>query len=144
MTKNFDLVQCISDHEVVFANNYYFPHPSSLSFFIRLSWTVQLAISDRSAVASHDCGSLPRESSPSEATPDVPVGLGHSKIEITSGLSFSRQDIPIVGTIAYAGWKESSLKCLSHKKLCSNDREFSLLAESTAPYGGHRSGIKKS
>ena len=80
MTKDFDLVQCISDHEVMFANNYYFPHPSLLSFFIRLSWIFWPAISDRSAVASCDLGSLPRESSPSEAMPDVPVGSGCSKI----------------------------------------------------------------
>ena len=39
-------------------------------------------------------------------------------VEIASGLSFFCQDIPIVGSIAYAGWKESSRKCLSHKKLC--------------------------
>ena len=50
MTKDFDLiVQCISDHAVMFVNNSYFPHPSSHSFFIRLSWTFRLAISDRSA-----------------------------------------------------------------------------------------------
>ena len=76
MTKDFDLVQCISNHEVMFANNYYFSHPSSLSFFIRLSWTFRLAISDKSAVASCDHGSILRESSLSEATPDVPVGSG--------------------------------------------------------------------
>ena len=64
MTKDFDLVQCISDHEVMFANNnnYYFPHPSSHSFFIRLSWTFRLVISDKSAVAIRDRGSIPRES----------------------------------------------------------------------------------
>ena len=39
-------------------------------------------------------------------------------MEIASRLSFFRQDIPIVGSIAYAGWKESSRKCLSHKTLC--------------------------
>ena len=119
MTKDFDLVQCISDHEFMFANNYYFPHPSSHSFFIRLSWTFRLAIIDRNAVDSRDHGSILRESSSSEATPDVLVSSGRSKIvEIASGLSIFCQDIPIVGSIAYAGWRESSLKCLSHKKLC--------------------------
>ena len=54
MMKHFDLVQCISDHEVMFANNYYSPHPTSLSFFIRLSWTFRLTISDRSPVASRN------------------------------------------------------------------------------------------
>ena len=63
MMKDFDLVQCISDHEVMFANNYYFPHPSSLSFFIRLYWPFQLAISAISAVTSRGCGSLLRKSS---------------------------------------------------------------------------------
>ena len=54
-----------------------------------------------------------------QATFDVPVGSGRSKIVgIASGLSFFRQDIPIVGAIADAGWKQSSLKCLSYKKLC--------------------------
>ena len=49
----------------------------------------------------------------------IPVGSGRLKIVgIASGLSFFRQDIPIVGAIADAGWKQSSLKCLSHKKLC--------------------------
>ena len=63
----------------------------------------------------------------SEATLDVPVGSGHSKIVgIASGLSFFRQDIPIVGAIAYAGWKQSSLKCLSHKKLCLDHRYYTL------------------
>ena len=115
---NIVLVQCISDHEVMFANNY-FPHLSSHSFFIRLSWTFRLAISGRSAVASLDRGSIPRESSSSEATPDVLVGSGHPKIvEIASGFKFFHQDIPIVGSIAYAGWKESLLKCLAHKILC--------------------------
>ena len=80
MTKDFHLVQCISDHEVMFVNNYYFPHTSSLSFFIHLSWTFRLAIGYRSVVASHDRGSLPRESSPSEATPDVHVSSVRSKI----------------------------------------------------------------
>ena len=118
MTKDFDLVQCISDHEVMFANNYYFPHPSSHSFFKRLSWTFRLAISDRSAVASRDRGSIPRESSSSEATFDALVGSGRFKlVEKASRLSFFRQDIPIVGFIAYAGWKESSIKCLSRKEL---------------------------
>ena len=63
MTKDFDLVQCISDHEVMFVNNYYFPHPSSLSFFIRLSWSFRLAISDISAVTSRGHSSFPRGSS---------------------------------------------------------------------------------
>ena len=59
----------------------------------------------------------------SEATLDVPVGSGRSKIVgIASRLSFFRQDIPIVGAIADAGWKQSSLKCLSHKKLCFDHR----------------------
>ena len=116
MTKDFDLVQCISDHEVMFANNYYFPHPSSHSFFKRLSWTFRLAISDRSAVASRDRGSIPRESSSSEATFDALVGSGRFKlVEKASRLSFFRQDIPIVGFIAYAGWKESSIRCLLRK-----------------------------
>ena len=54
----------------------------------------------------------------------IPVGSGRSKIvEISPGLSFFRQDIPIVGAIVDAGWKQSSLKCLSHKKLCL-DRPF--------------------
>ena len=40
-------------------------------------------------------------SPPSEATLDVPVDSGRSKIVgIASGLSFFRQDIPIVGAIA--------------------------------------------
>ena len=40
-------------------------------------------------------------SPPSEATLDVPVGSGCSKIVgIASGLSFFHQDIPIVGAIA--------------------------------------------
>ena len=67
----------------------------------------------------------------SEATLDVPVGSGRSKIvEIASGLSFFRQDIPIVGAIAGAiadaGWKQSSLKCLSHKKLCLDHRYYTI------------------
>ena len=37
------------------------------TLFIRLSWTFRLAISDRSAVASRDRGSILRESSSSEA-----------------------------------------------------------------------------
>ena len=49
------------------------------TLFIRLSWTFRLAISDRSAVASRDRGSVPRESSSSEAMPDVLVGSGCSK-----------------------------------------------------------------
>ena len=99
--KDFDLVRCISYHEVMFANKYYFPHPSSLSFFIHLSWTFRLVISDRSVVASRDRGSLPRESSLSEATPDLPVGSGRSKIvKIASVLSIFRQGIPIVDAIA--------------------------------------------
>ena len=124
------------------------------TLFIRLSWTFGLAISDRSAVASRDRGSIPRESSSSEARPDVLVGSDALKIkivEIASGLSFFRQDIPIVGSIALAGWKESSRTRLSHKKLCLDGPfqrrecvQFSLLAESTAPCGGHRSGIKRS
>ena len=49
----------------------------------------------------------------------IPVGSRRSKIvRIASGLSFFCQDIPIVGAIADAGWKQSSLKCLLHKKLC--------------------------
>ena len=64
----------------MFANNYDFPNCSPLSFFIRLSWTIRLAISDRSAVASRDRGSIPRESSSSEATLDVLVGSGRSEI----------------------------------------------------------------
>ena len=60
----------------------------------------------------------------SEATLDVPVGSERSKIVgIASGLSFFRQDIPIVGAIADAGWK---LKCLSHKKLCLDHRYYTL------------------
>ena len=59
----------------------------------------------------------------SVATLDIPVGSGRSKIMgIASGLSFSRQAIPVVGAIADAGWKQSSLKCLSHKKLCLDHR----------------------
>ena len=86
----------------------------SYVFLGRLGWSLVT-----SAVASRDRGSIPRESSSSEATLDVLVGSGRSKIvEIASRLSFFCQDIPIVGLIAYAGWKESSLKCLSHKKLC--------------------------
>ena len=72
-------------------------------------------------------------------------------VEIAFRLSFFRQDIPIVSSIAYAGWKESSRKCLSHKKLCLDGPfqrrecvQFSLLAKSTTPCGGHRSGILKS
>ena len=136
MTKDIDLVQCISDHEVVmFANNYYFPHPSSLSFFIWPSVTevlllVVTAVLYRERVVHQRL-----------YMPDVLVGSGRSKIvEIASGLSIFHQDIPIVGAITYASWKESSLKCLLYKKLCLDDREF-LLAESTAPYGGHRLGI---
>ena len=65
----------------------------------------------------------------SEATLDVPVGSGRSKIVgIASGLSFFRQDIPIVGAIADAGWKQSSLKCLLHKKLCLDHRYYTLFA----------------
>ena len=108
-------------------------HPSSLSFFIRLSWSFRLAITDRSAVTSRSRCSLLKfcekvAASPlSEATLDVPVGSGRSKIVgIASGLSFFRQDIPIVGTIADAGWKQSSLKCLSHKKLCLDHRYYTL------------------
>ena len=53
----------------------------------------------------------------SEATLDVPVGSGRSKIVgIASGLNLFRQDIPIVGAITDAGWKQSSLKCFSQKK----------------------------
>ena len=53
------------------------------------------------------------------ATLGISVGCGCSKIvRISSGLSFFHQDIPIVGALAYAGWKHSSLKCLSHKKIC--------------------------
>ena len=66
----------------------------------------------------------------SEATLDVPVGSGRSKnkiVGIASGLSFFRQDIPIVGAIADAGWKQSSLKCLSHKKLCLDHSYYTLL-----------------
>ena len=33
MTKDFDLIQRISDHEVMFANNYYFPHPIPSNLF---------------------------------------------------------------------------------------------------------------
>ena len=59
----------------------------------------------------------------SEATLDVPISSGRSKIVgIASGLSFSLEAIPIVGAIADAGWKQSSLKCLSHKKLCLDHR----------------------
>ena len=62
----------------------------------------------------------------SESTLDVPVGSGRSKIVgIASGLSFFRQDIP-VGDIADAGWKQFSLKCLSHKKLCLDHRYYKL------------------
>ena len=124
------------------------------TLFIRLSRTFRLAISDRSAVASRDRGSIPRESSSSEVTPDILVGSGRSKNKNSGNsvqIKLFRQDIPIVGSIAYAGWKESSRKCLSHKKLCLDGPfqrrecvQFSLLAESTAPYGGHRSGIKRS
>ena len=54
-----------------------------------------------------------------EATLDVHIGSGRWKIVgIASGLSFFRQDIPIVGAIADTSWKQSSLKCLLHKKLC--------------------------
>ena len=61
----------------------------------------------------------------SEATLDVPVGSGRSKIVgIVSGLCFFQQDIPIVGAIADAGWKQSLLKCLSHKKLCLDHRYY--------------------
>ena len=42
-------------------------------------------------------------------------------VEIASGLRFFHQDIPIVSSIAYTGWKESSRKCLSHKKLRLDD-----------------------
>ena len=49
------------------------------TLFIRLPWTFRLAISDRSAVASRDRGSIPRESSSSEATPDVLVRSERSK-----------------------------------------------------------------
>ena len=45
---------------------------------------------------------------------------------IASGLSFICLDIPIVGAIADAGWKQSSLKCLSHKKLCFDHRYYTL------------------
>ena len=63
----------------------------------------------------------------SEATLDVPVGSGRSKIVgIASGLSFFRQDISIVGAIADAGWKQSSLKRLPHKKLCLDHRYYTL------------------
>ena len=62
-----------------------------------------------------------------EATLDIPVGPGRSKIVgIASGLSFFRQDIPIVGAIADTGWKQSSLKCFSHKNLCLDHRYYTL------------------
>ena len=52
----------------------------------------------------------------SEATLDIPVSSECSKIVgIASRLSFFRQDIPIVGAIADADWKQSSLKCLLQK-----------------------------
>ena len=42
----------------------------------------------------------------SEATFDIPVSSGYSKIVgIASGFSFFRQDIPIIGAIADAAWK---------------------------------------
>ena len=100
-------------------------------------------LSDRSTVTRRRCGGFPHLTYPS-------VLYVQKTVRIASGLSFFRQDIFILGAIADAGWKQSSLKCLSHKKLCldgpfhSNDREFSLLSTSTAPYGGHRSGFFKS
>ena len=52
----------------------------------------------------------------SEATLDVPVGSGCSKIMgIESGLSFFRQDISIAGAILDAGWKQSSLNAFRTK-----------------------------
>ena len=50
-------------------------------------------------------------SPPSKAMPDLLVSSGRSKtVRIASKLSPFHQDIPIVGAIAYAGWKQSSLK----------------------------------
>ena len=79
MTKAFDLVQCISDHhEVMFANNYYFRHPSSLAFFVRLSWTFGMPISDRSAIGIAVTAVLCHKRVVRQRlyTPDVPVGSG--------------------------------------------------------------------
>ena len=107
-------------------------HPSSLffsyAFLGRFGW---LTVTEVLLLAVAVAVVLFREkvaASPlSEAMLDVSVGSGRLKIMgIASGLSFFRQDIPIVGAIADAGWKQSSLKCLSHKKLCLDHRYYTL------------------
>ena len=152
MTKDFDLVQCISDNEVMFANNYS-PPPFALFSYVflgRLGWPSVTEVQLLAVIMVLYRERVVRQRLRLTYS-SVLDALKIKIMEIASGLSFFRQDIPIVGSIAYAGWKESSRKCLSHKTLCLDGPfqrreclQFSLLAESTAPYGGHRSEIKRS